>query len=105
MSAHGMTTFCVAALTLNRSSGRPNGRSNIRYLRTSQLARSYRTGVQSGSPYLLLSNVNEPVSLPVRNIMRPIIHVSRYFSNVGLCQFTVLAILLQSIRHGDSDSP
>ena len=40
-------------------------------------------GTQSNSPYLLLSIVNEPVSQSVRIIMRPIIHVGRYFKNIN----------------------
>ena len=40
-----------------------------------------RTGVQSSCCYLLLSNVNKPVSLTVRVIMCQIIHVGRYFTN------------------------
>ena len=43
--------------------------------------------MQSGSPYLLPSNVNEPVSLPVRIIMRPIIHVGRYFITYSICMW------------------
>ena len=34
------------------------------------------TGTQSSSPYLLLGNVDEPVSLSVQIIMRPIVHIS-----------------------------
>ena len=73
-----MTMFRVAAVSLNRSSGRPNSRPmfDIFGLRNYSCV---RTGVRSGSPYLLVSNVNEPVSLPVQIIMRPIIHVGRYF--------------------------
>ena len=37
------------------------------------------TGTHSSSPYLLLGNVSEPVSLSVRIVMRPIFHVGRYF--------------------------
>ena len=48
-----------------------------------------RTGTQSCSTYLLLRNVNEPVSLSVQIILRPIIHVGRYFvaySMYGYCK-------------------
>ena len=83
-----MTTFCVAALSLT---DRPAVRTTVRCSISSDFAISVlllfmflhsgciRTGVQSGSPYILFSDVNEPVSLPVRNIMRPVIYVSRHF--------------------------
>ena len=41
---------------------------------------------------LFISNVNEPVSLPVRIILRPIIHVGRYFITYSTCPFSFVLI-------------
>ena len=81
-----MTTFHVAGLSLNPSSEVP---SDIRNLRTLQLARynSYRLRSPVASElahsvvvptYSYVCNVNEPESLSVGIIMRPIIHGGRY---------------------------
>ena len=86
-----MTTFCLAVLSLNRSSGRPifyifaDFAISALLLFTSLHSGCVQTGVQSGSPYLLLSNVNEPVSLPVRIIMPPVIHVGQHFMTHSTC--------------------
>ena len=99
-----MTMFQVAALSLNRSSGRPNSRPmfDIFGLRTLTLdvlhSSCVRTGVRSGSPYLLVSNVNEPVSLPVRIIMRPVIHVGRYFITYSII-ITQMVKMKETNRH------
>ena len=65
--------------------------SNIRYLRTLQLAlpsthsSCVRTGTESSSSYLLQRNVNEPVSLSVRIIMHPVFHVGQCFIAYSTC--------------------
>ena len=61
--------------------------------------------MRSGSPYLLVSNVNEPVSLPVRIIMRPVIHVGRYFitysSDIRLIElnFRIFVVLFDALGY------
>ena len=72
MSTHCDEVLChwLVATSIVRASKVP---SDIPYLRTLQLAHNYfmhsscaRTCTHSSSPYLLLSNVNEPVSLSVQ---------------------------------------
>jgi hypothetical protein len=75
-----MPTFHVAALSLNRPS---ELRSvvhvfGIRNQRTPALDVSVFRLFMSSGPYLVVNNVNEPLSLRVQITVRPNIHVDRY---------------------------
>ena len=84
-----MTMFRVTGLSLTTSSGCPKQRSKYRLISDFAISdiRFYslpfqlrvRTGTQSSSPSPLLSDINEPVSILVRIIMRRIIHVRWYY--------------------------